>query len=202
MKQHAAGSSPRELTGRLCLGEGARGWGRGARGEGRGAGGRGAREKRRAARNRGTLSAIASSRVDSFCSERVCAQLAHTPTGFCLLVQSLCSLARTPTGFCLLAQGWSRRRLTLGIHVATEAQVVAFETVQKIFDLTTEIFGDDVSVKSSHDPEYPSETYTVLSPQVSADNPTILRMESEWVERVARLAPNGHGFRLRIRRKE
>jgi len=70
------------------------------------------------------------------------------------------------------------------------------------FPSPSPIFGDDVSVKSSHDPEFPGETYTVLSPQVSADSAAILRMESEWVERVARLAPNGHGFRLRIQRKE
>jgi len=83
-----------------------------------------------------------------------------------------------------------------------ESQAAAFETMRKIVGVTTAVFGTEVRIKESYDPEFPNERYVVLCAEVDAEGSDILRMESEWVKRVADISPNWHGFRLRVNRKK
>lgn len=82
-----------------------------------------------------------------------------------------------------------------------EAKKAAFETYHEIINLTTEVFGPGVQVRSVYDPEFPNEKYVVFSPEVSGDASVIVKKESEWVDRMSHIGYWWHGFRLSIKRK-
>jgi adenosyl cobinamide kinase/adenosyl cobinamide phosphate guanylyltransferase len=86
-------------------------------------------------------------------------------------------------------------------RLAIDAQNEAITVLQKLVGVANEIFGDDVMIGNSVDPEFPDEVHTVLTPCVNADSATVLRMESEWVAKVAEIAPGWHRFRLYVKLK-
>ncbi len=79
------------------------------------------------------------------------------------------------------------------------AKLAAFETLRKIIAITTEIFGEDVHVKNSCDPEFTEERYVVFSVSTRRDPQGVVAQESEWVRRVGEVSPDWHAFRLSIR---
>lgn len=79
------------------------------------------------------------------------------------------------------------------------AEFAAFETLRKIIAITTEIFGEDVQVKESCDPEFPEERYVVFSVITRGDPRETVAQESEWVRRVGEVACDWDAFRLSIR---
>ncbi len=80
-----------------------------------------------------------------------------------------------------------------------EAERMAFEALRKIIAATTEIFGEDVHVKESCDPEFPEEKYVVFSVSARGNAREIVAQEAEWVRRVRDVAPAWDAFRLSIR---
>ena len=79
------------------------------------------------------------------------------------------------------------------------AQIAAFETLRKIIAVTSEIFGEQVQVKESCDPDFPEERYVVFSVIADGDPQATVAQEREWVRRVSDVAPDWDGFRLSIR---
>jgi hypothetical protein len=87
-------------------------------------------------------------------------------------------------------------------EVRAEAEQKAFDSYGKIIGITTDIFGEDVRIKESYDPEFPAEKYIVLVVEATGGNDVLLRMESEWIRRVAQVTLSWHGIRLSIKRKK
>jgi hypothetical protein len=103
----------------------------------------------------------------------------------------------TKVNSCFRAAVRSQEKIRLAIEARNEAVTV----LQQLIALANEIFGDDIAISNSVDPEFPEEIHTVLTPCVNADSAAVLRMESEWVARVAEIAPGWHRFRLYVKRK-
>lgn len=76
----------------------------------------------------------------------------------------------------------------------------AFRTLQKVVDVTTELFGS-VRVKADCDPEYPDDRYTVFCVEVAGAPEEIVRLEEEWSRRVNAIVQGIDSFQLSIRPK-
>lgn len=87
-------------------------------------------------------------------------------------------------------------------QIRGEAEQKVFDAYGKIIGITTELFGDDVRIKESYDPDFPDEKYIVLVVVSGGDNPVLLELESEWIRRVAQVTSSWHGIRLSIKRKK
>ena len=81
------------------------------------------------------------------------------------------------------------------------AQQNAFSALLQIVDITTEIFGEDVSIKATSSPDSAADRYVCLTAATEGDNEAILTKESEWVRRISEVAPVWDGFKLRVKRK-
>jgi hypothetical protein len=80
-----------------------------------------------------------------------------------------------------------------------ESQRAAFATLQKVVDLTTELFGDNTTVKSDYDPAFPDDKYTVFVVDVAGGPARAAQLEEEWSRRVNALVQGVDSFRLSIR---
>ena len=80
-------------------------------------------------------------------------------------------------------------------------QRAAFQTLLQVVDITSEIFGDDVRIKSAVSPDFSSERYVCLTAETNGDNASILAKEAEWAGRIATVKPVWDGFKLRVKRK-
>ena len=85
---------------------------------------------------------------------------------------------------------------TLGPERA--AEFAALETLRKIISVTTEIFGDDVQVKETCEPEFPDERYVVFSVATRGNPREVVAQEAEWIRRVGALGTDWDAFRLAI----
>jgi len=88
-----------------------------------------------------------------------------------------------------------------GDRIQKEADLRAFTVLQKVVDLTTELFGKNVQIASDFDPEYPDDKYTVFTVEVAGSSDEIMRTEGEWARRVNSLVKGVDSFQLSIRVK-
>lgn len=61
----------------------------------------------------------------------------------------------------------------------------AAQALKAIVDITKEIYGDDPTICTSYDPEYPAETWLVLNVKnpVTTSIKDCLSLESKWVKK-------------------
>lgn len=74
----------------------------------------------------------------------------------------------------------------------------AVKILSGIVSLTTRLFGEDVKVYESFDPEYPEDTYTVFSVQSEQPVEELCQAEQEWVRSLATIAPACDSIRLEL----
>lgn len=79
-----------------------------------------------------------------------------------------------------------------------QAGKLATDIIDSIVDLTTNLFGEDVRIYASHDPEFPESRYTVLAVQSSRPLAELMQLELEWVRGVSRISPGFDTFRLKL----
>jgi len=86
------------------------------------------------------------------------------------------------------------------IYQIYEPQVVEAATgiLSALVALTTRLFGPDVSIAESYDPEHPQDKYVRLSVKVAMSPVEIVRVEREWTREVARIAPRWDKLKLLI----
>jgi hypothetical protein len=82
--------------------------------------------------------------------------------------------------------------------IALSVPGVTAATIEELKDATTRLFGGAVSVEESFDPEYPSDTYTVMTVETTLPVEEIVKTEREWSRTVFRLAPKWESLRLLI----
>jgi len=83
-----------------------------------------------------------------------------------------------------------------------QAQRAAFTALLQVVEITTEIFGGEVRIKSAANPEFPGDKYVCLTAEIAGGNETILAQEAEWARRIASIKPVWDGFKLRVKRKK
>ena len=79
--------------------------------------------------------------------------------------------------------------------------LVTPDIVQKVIEITRQIFPGSVSLECSHDPEYPHDEFTVLAVEASGDIDEVFERECQWIRRVAAMVPGLAPFRLFIQAK-
>ncbi|MCE9555314.1 MAG: hypothetical protein K8T91_18345 [Planctomycetes bacterium] len=75
---------------------------------------------------------------------------------------------------------------------------VATGILSALVAVTTRLFGPDVSIAESYDPEHPQDKYVQLSVKVKMAPTDIVRAEGEWAREIARIAPRWDRLRLLI----
>jgi len=80
-----------------------------------------------------------------------------------------------------------------------QTAAVAVEMLAKLIGATCELFGGNVSMYESFDPEFRDDKYTVLSVTTKLNPKDAAHAEREWVRRVEAIAPSWKDLRLSIR---
>ena len=80
-----------------------------------------------------------------------------------------------------------------------DAAAVAVEMLAKLISTTCELFGGEVSVYESCDPEFRDDKYTVLAVTTRLSPKDAVQAERQWVRRVEAIAPAWKELRLSIR---
>jgi hypothetical protein len=75
----------------------------------------------------------------------------------------------------------------------------AFDIITDIVRVTTKLFGEDVRVYESCDPEFPAHKWVVFAVEPIMEISELLRAEREWVRAMAQIAPECDMARLLIR---
>ena len=75
----------------------------------------------------------------------------------------------------------------------------AFDIITEIVRVTTRLFGEDVRVYESCDPEFPQDKWVVFAVEPTMEISELLRAEREWVRAMAQIAPECDMARLLIR---
>lgn|SRR5487761_1834629 len=83
----------------------------------------------------------------------------------------------------------------------TAVTLAATDVVQKVVEITRQIFPGSVSIEPSHDPEYPQDEFIVLTVEPSGEIDELLERECQWIQRVADIMPGLGAFRLAIHPK-
>lgn len=63
---------------------------------------------------------------------------------------------------------------------------------------TKDIFGGEVAIYESCDPEFPADKYVVLAAQTRLRAEQIVEAETAWIEALQRIAPTVADIRLNI----
>jgi phosphate uptake regulator len=74
----------------------------------------------------------------------------------------------------------------------------ATEIIDSIVDLTTNLFGENVRIYASHDPDFPETRYTILAVESSRPVAELLELELEWARGVNKISPGFDSFRLKL----
>lgn len=69
-------------------------------------------------------------------------------------------------------------------------------TLQKVIELTQEVFGQEVQISPGYDYEFPDDVYTRLEVELRAPPDKIVELENIWAEKVNEIAPGDLSFRL------
>ena len=77
------------------------------------------------------------------------------------------------------------------LREATENSAV--KILDRIIELTTQLFHSSVHVYTSRDPEFPEDSTIVFSVTTPLEANQILNAEFEWVKAVAQIAPKSSG---------
>ena len=74
----------------------------------------------------------------------------------------------------------------------------AVDIVRDLVAMTTRLFGEDVKVYSSCDPEYPSDDAVVFAVETDMQFDQLMQAESAWARELRRIAPKQTAFRLYV----
>jgi len=75
----------------------------------------------------------------------------------------------------------------------------AVRMIAEIVEITGELFGADVNVARSCDPEFPDNKSVVFSVQTSGTVRESCEAEREWIRRIEAIAPHWKLLRLAVR---
>jgi len=79
-----------------------------------------------------------------------------------------------------------------------DASIVATDYLSRLIALTTRLFGEDVGISESFDPEFPSDKSIVFSVETRLAPQQIVRAEQEWIRGVSEIVSNWESIRLLI----
>ncbi len=75
---------------------------------------------------------------------------------------------------------------------------VAINILHRIVEVTTSIFGDDVKISESFDPEFPEDKNIVLSVETDWPTDRVIQAEQEWAKAIGNISPTLETIRLSI----
>ncbi len=88
------------------------------------------------------------------------------------------------------------RRLAVGVYVGASTSGLS-AWMSDVKQITEELFPGHFSCNDEFDPEYPDDTYVVISVQSTGDIQDVVRRQCDWHERIRALAPDLFG-KLRL----
>ena len=88
--------------------------------------------------------------------------------------------------------------VVIGIGAALNSVAKAVDIVRDLVAMTTRLFGEDVKVYSSCDPEYPSDDAVVFAVETDMQFDQLMQAESAWARELRRIAPKQTAFRLYV----
>jgi hypothetical protein len=86
-------------------------------------------------------------------------------------------------------------------RLQNELAANALEIIDKIVELTTSVFKEEVRFDTKYDPEYPDIKYTVCIVETSLNAKAMLDAEELWINEMLRIAPECD-IRLSVRPRE
>jgi len=78
----------------------------------------------------------------------------------------------------------------------------AYDVLSKLIGETTRLFGENVRIYESRDPEFPDDANIVFRVEAPLGSSEALRAEREWAKAVYKIAPKAGMFNLVIYRKQ
>ena len=88
------------------------------------------------------------------------------------------------------------QRLATGVRLGPSASNLS-ALMSEVRQITEELFPGSFSCNEESDPEYPDDTYVVISVESTGDIREVVRRRREWHERIRALSPDLFG-KLRL----